>query len=67
MPEKDILSRGRPSVAVNIKDPRGVEVVLELVEKADVLIEGFRPGVTDASASARTTASPATRSSSTDG
>ena len=27
--------RGRPSVAVNIKDPRGVEVVLQLVEKAD--------------------------------
>jgi alpha-methylacyl-CoA racemase len=46
-PEKDILSRGRPSVAVNIKDPRGVEVVLQLVEKADVLIEGFRPGVTE--------------------
>ncbi len=47
VPEKDILSRGRPSVAVNIKDPRGVEVVLDLVEKADVLIEGFRPGVTE--------------------
>ncbi|MDR7085586.1 alpha-methylacyl-CoA racemase [Aeromicrobium panaciterrae] len=47
VPEKDILSRGRPSVAVNIKDPRGVEVVLQLVEKADVLIEGFRPGVTE--------------------
>ena len=47
VPEKDILNRGRPSVAVNIKDPRGVEVVLQLVEKADVLIEGFRPGVTE--------------------
>jgi alpha-methylacyl-CoA racemase len=47
VPEKDILSRGRPSVCVNLKDPRGIEVVLELVEKADILIEGFRPGVTE--------------------
>lgn len=46
-PDKDILSRGRPSTAINIKDPRGVELVLELVEQADVLIEGFRPGVTE--------------------
>ncbi len=46
-PSKDVLSRGRPSVAVNLKDPRGIELVLDLVEKADVLIEGFRPGVTE--------------------
>lgn len=45
--EQDILSRGRPSVALNLKDPRAVEVVLELVESADILIEGFRPGVTE--------------------
>ena len=38
-------SRGRQSVAVNLKDPAGVEVVLKLVENADVLMEGFRPGV----------------------
>lgn len=37
--------RGRRSVAVDLKNPDGVEVVLKLVEKADVLIEGFRPGV----------------------
>ncbi|MBC7590930.1 MAG: CoA transferase [Salinibacterium sp.] len=46
-PEKDILGRGRPSVAVNLKDPRGVALVLDLVESADILIEGFRPGVTE--------------------
>jgi alpha-methylacyl-CoA racemase len=45
--EKDILGRGRPSVAVDLKNPRGVEVVLELVESADILIEGLRPGVTE--------------------
>lgn len=45
--EDDILGRGRPSVAINLKDPKGIDVVLELVEKADVLIEGFRPGVTE--------------------
>jgi alpha-methylacyl-CoA racemase len=32
-------------VAVDLKNPQGVEVVLAMVEKADVLIEGFRPGV----------------------
>ena len=46
-PERDILGRGRPSIAVNLKDPKGVSLVLDLVEKADVLIEGFRPGVTE--------------------
>ena len=40
-----LLNRGRPSAAVDLKDPRGVEVVLRLVERADGLIEGFRPGV----------------------
>jgi alpha-methylacyl-CoA racemase len=42
---KDILARGRQSVAVDLKNPEGVETVLRLVETADVLIEGFRPGV----------------------
>ena len=45
--EQDILGRGRPSIAVNLKDPKGVGLVLDLVEKADVLIEGYRPGVTE--------------------
>ncbi len=46
-PGTDILARGRRSVAVNLKNPAGVEVVLQLVERADVLLEGFRPGVTE--------------------
>lgn len=46
-PEQDLLGRGRPSVAVDLKDPRGVETVLRLIERADALIEGFRPGVTE--------------------
>lgn len=40
-----VVDRGRSSIAVNMKDPRGVEVVLKLVEGADALVEGFRPGV----------------------
>ena len=46
-PERDILGRGRPSVAVDLKSPRGVALVLDLVERADILLEGFRPGVTE--------------------
>lgn len=46
-PEKDILGRGRPSVAIDLKNPRGVETVLDLVASADILIEGLRPGVTE--------------------
>ncbi|MEO0549370.1 MAG: CaiB/BaiF CoA-transferase family protein [Pseudomonadota bacterium] len=42
---KDIGSRGRRSVALNLKDPADVETALKLIEKADGLIEGFRPGV----------------------
>jgi alpha-methylacyl-CoA racemase len=45
--DKDILGRGRPSAAIDLKNPRGVEVVLDLVESADILIEGLRPGVTE--------------------
>jgi alpha-methylacyl-CoA racemase len=41
------LNRGRPSVALNLKDPAAVEVVLELVKGADVVVEGMRPGVTE--------------------
>jgi alpha-methylacyl-CoA racemase len=43
----DILNRGRPSVALDLKDPRAIGTVLALVEQADILIEGMRPGVTE--------------------
>ena len=42
-----MLRRGWRSFAVDLKHPDGVETVLQLVEKADALIEGFRPGVTE--------------------
>ena len=44
-PPPDPLTRGRRSVAVDLKHPRGAETVLRLAERADVLVEGFRPGV----------------------
>jgi alpha-methylacyl-CoA racemase len=47
MPSQDLLNRGRRSIGVDLKNPEGVEVVLDLVAQADVLIEGFRPGVAE--------------------
>ena len=44
-PGADILQRGRRNIAVDLKNPEGVETLLTLVESADALIEGFRPGV----------------------
>jgi alpha-methylacyl-CoA racemase len=41
----DLLSRGRRCIAVDLKQPAGVEAVLRLIERADGLTEGFRPGV----------------------
>ncbi|WP_166134930.1 CaiB/BaiF CoA transferase family protein [Nocardioides ochotonae] len=43
----NLLNRGRPSVALNLKDPEATKTVLELVADADVLVEGMRPGVTE--------------------
>jgi alpha-methylacyl-CoA racemase len=46
-PRLDLLQRGRRSLAVDLKNPRGAETVLRLAERADALIEGFRPGVAE--------------------
>src|SRR5262245_57396375 len=46
-PNLEPLSRGRRSIGVDLKNPEGVETVLRLVEQADALFEGFRPGVTE--------------------
>ena len=44
-PKIDILNRSRRVVALDMKKPEAIEAALRLIEKADVLIEGFRPGV----------------------
>jgi alpha-methylacyl-CoA racemase len=46
-PPVDVLNRGRRSIGVDLKNPDGVQAVLRLVESADALIEGFRPGVAE--------------------
>jgi alpha-methylacyl-CoA racemase len=42
---KDVSSRGKKSVVINLKDPGGIETLLRMLENADVLIDPFRPGV----------------------
>ena len=44
-PPGALLARGRRSIALDLKQPDGVEVALQLIEGADALFEGFRPGV----------------------
>ncbi|HET9665629.1 MAG TPA: CaiB/BaiF CoA-transferase family protein [Desertimonas sp.] len=44
-PHVDITLRGRRNLALDLKQPQGVSVLLDLVVRADALIEGFRPGV----------------------
>lgn len=46
-PQQDVLRRNRKSIVVDLRDATGVQTVLALAGKADVLIEGFRPGVTE--------------------
>ena len=46
-PPADVLNRGRRSIGLDLKNPEGVEALLSLVEQADILMEGFRPGVTE--------------------
>jgi alpha-methylacyl-CoA racemase len=43
----DLLNRGRPSVALDLKHPHAVATVLDLVQSADVFVEGLRPGTTE--------------------
>ena len=44
-PHGDVMLRGRRNIAIDLKHPDGAGVLLDLVERADALIEGFRPGV----------------------
>jgi alpha-methylacyl-CoA racemase len=44
-PEYDLDRHGREIVKVDLKQPEGIELMLRLIERADVLVEGFRPGV----------------------
>jgi alpha-methylacyl-CoA racemase len=44
-PSPDLLNRGRRSVGINLKSAEGVATALTLLERADIAIEGFRPGV----------------------
>jgi alpha-methylacyl-CoA racemase len=44
-PRFNLLARGRRNVAVDLKNPAGVAATLRLIDRADALIEGFRPGV----------------------
>jgi alpha-methylacyl-CoA racemase len=44
-PRADVSLRGRRNIAIDLKQPDGVETLLALVEASDALIEGFRPGV----------------------
>lgn len=44
-PKYELLGRGKRSLALDLKDPKGIALVLDLFAKADVMLEGFRPGV----------------------
>jgi alpha-methylacyl-CoA racemase len=46
-PETDVLLRGRRSVVLDLRQPAGVQAVLDLISRADALIEGYRPGVAE--------------------
>src|SRR6202790_764475 len=44
-PRFGLLQRGRRNIAVDLKNPAGVDAALRLIDRADALVEGFRPGV----------------------
>ena len=43
----DLLRRGRKSVSIDLKNIKGIQTVMRLIEGADVLVDPFRPGVTE--------------------
>jgi len=47
VPERELMNRGRQSAVLDLKHPRAIDALLRLTEVADVLLEGFRPGVTE--------------------
>jgi alpha-methylacyl-CoA racemase len=63
----DVMMRGRRSVTLDLKSPQGTEAALRLCERADVVIEGMRPGVMERLGSALMRCWRATRASSTGG
>jgi alpha-methylacyl-CoA racemase len=46
-PELELVNRGRRNIAMDLKNPAAIDAVLQLVAGADVLVEGFRPGVAE--------------------
>ena len=62
-----LLNRGRPSVALDLKQPEAAATVLELVKDADLLVEGMRPGVTERLGIGPSSATRSTRGWSTAG
>ena len=46
-PQSDVLSRGRRSIGVDLKHPEGRKIIMSLIKEADMLFEGFRPGVAE--------------------
>src|SRR6202453_1380090 len=46
-PERAFMTRGRQSAVLDLKHPRAADALLRLIDAADVLLEGFRPGVTE--------------------
>ncbi|HEY4094452.1 MAG TPA: CaiB/BaiF CoA-transferase family protein, partial [Baekduia sp.] len=46
-PRKEVLNRGRRSIALNLKDPDDLAIAWKLIEGADVLVDPYRPGVAE--------------------
>src|SRR3546814_7075103 len=42
-----VYNRGKRSLALDLKQPDAIAILLDLIDRADVLIEGFRPGVAE--------------------